>query len=154
MSNLLDSLTQRLMPEIQAVQEHSLYSQLHSTEAVCCFMEQHVFAVWDFMCLLKTLQSRLVSNSAPWFPPKDAKAARWMGRIVLEEEGDLSEDGKTYQCHYDLYLHAMQRLGANTRVIQQFLENLRSGVSLKNALAHAEIYSSTRAFVQTTFDFF
>jgi hypothetical protein len=61
-------------------------------------------AVWDYMSLVKRLQSELTSNSLPWLPPKSARIARFTNEVVLGEETDLSPDGKnrTYTLIADL----------------------------------------------------
>jgi len=41
------------------LQTHTLYSRVNDMPKLRTFMESHVFAVWDFMCLVKTLQKRL-----------------------------------------------------------------------------------------------
>ena len=39
--------------------DHPLPQTMHSVADVRVFMEHHVFAVWDFGCLLRTLHGQL-----------------------------------------------------------------------------------------------
>ena len=93
---------------------------IHTLNHLRIFMEHHVFAVWDFMCLLKELHRRIVCTQAPWFPPKDAYCAHLISRILVEEEGDLTEDQQHYLSHFELYLTAMKKIGANVRRYKPF----------------------------------
>ena len=139
-------------PLIEQINTHLLYAGIHSLADLRIFMEHHVFAVWDFMSLLKELQRRVVSTGAPWLPPKDAQSARLLGRILLEEEGDLAEDGQRYLSHYELYLESMMQIGADTQPINHFIRAFANPGSLMLMLL--EIPGSVRQFVATTFDFF
>ncbi|MBI4586010.1 MAG: DUF3050 domain-containing protein [Planctomycetes bacterium] len=113
------------------------------------FMSSHVFAVWDFMSLLKTLQRRLTCVEVPWFPPRDSLAARLVNEIVLGEETDEVTPHR-YMSHFDLYLAAMGEVGADTRPIQQFLAGLSEGLLPEEALRPLLIPQSTRRFVLDT----
>lgn len=147
-------ITRRLSPLITEVQHHPLYESIQSLEHLRLFMENHVFAVWDFMCLLKELHRQLVSTQAPWFPPKDAYCAHLINRILVEEEGDISEDGVRYLSHFEIYLEAMQKIGANTQPIREFLCLLAKGSSLTESAEAIHLPLSVRQFVKTTFSFF
>ena len=97
---------------------------------------------------------RIVSSSAPWFPPENAESAHLINSILVEEEGDLTEDKSRYLCHFDLYLIAMRQIGADTQPIQNFLCNLKQGYPLKIAIRQPAVPVPARQFVTTTFSFF
>ena len=146
-------LLNKLSPLTSRIIHHPLYADIASIEHLRIFMEQHVFAVWDFMCLLKELHRHLVSTSAPWFPPKCALSAHLIGSILAEEEGDLDEDSN-YASHYDIYLRAMEKIGANTTVIKQLHALLKNGSNLEDAISQLSIREKTKQFILTTFSFF
>lgn len=150
----LNTLQNNIAPLIQDVHEHPLYTQLNSLDALRLFTQHHVFLVWDFMCLLKELHRRLVSTAAPWFPPKDALSAHLISSILVEEEGDLTEDGLHYASHFELYLTGMKAIGANTQLIQDCLSALKNGFDLETTLHAVALNTATKNFVLTTFQFF
>jgi hypothetical protein len=115
------------------------------------FMESHVFAVWDFMSLLKSLQASLTCVSTPWVPGAYPEAGRMINEIVLGEESDVYQ-GRTLS-HFELYLEAMRQAGANTSPITSFLEHLRGGHKLSEALARSGAPVEAQAFVRSTFSF-
>jgi len=143
----LDRLLDSTSSLRQALVEHPVYARLSELPALRSFMRAHVFAVWDFMSLLKTLQRRLTCVEVPWMPPPDIVCARWINEIVLGEETDEVRPGE-YRSHFDLYLEAMRETGADTAPVLQMLESLRSGASLDTALEQAP--RAARAFVRHT----
>lgn len=120
-------------------------------DAVRCFMEHHVFAVWDFMSLLKVLQRRLSCVDLPWIPVADPAACRLVNEIVLGEESD--EDGQGgYTSHFELYRRAMQQCGADLRPIDRLVDAIRSGTPLASILDRVGVPPTVRQFVETTFE--
>ncbi len=147
----LDRVRERLAPLRVALLEHPIYQQIVSLDALRLFMEHHVFAVWDFMSLLKALQQQVSCVTVPWLPTADPLATRFINEIVLAEESD--EDGHDgFISHFGLYRRAMTRCGANTTAIDGFLAELRQGKSSAAALETAGVADCVRCFVSQTFD--
>lgn len=149
MSNPYIQLVEKIYPVRAAVLHHPVYKQLGTLVFLRIFMESHVFAVWDFMALIKTLQRRLTCLDVPWLPPTDIISARLVNDIVLAEETDEVAPGY-YTSHFDLYLKAMAEIGADTSQIRSFIYAVRQGFTADEALAPLSIPESTKAFVRST----
>ena len=93
---------------------HDLYKRINSVDDLKSFMEGHVYAVWDFMSLVKKLQQNLTCTTVPWTPSKTPLAARLINDIVLCEETDQFNNGK-YMSHFEMYLSSMVEIGANPK---------------------------------------
>lgn len=145
----LTRLEQKLHPLRQELVTHPVYAMVVDQASLRVFMASHVFAVWDFMCLLKTLQRRLTCVEVPWLPPADPLAARLINEIVLGEETDEIAPHR-YTSHFDLYLAAMEEVGADVGPVRRFLAALREGTTPEKALAALPIPESTRRFVLDT----
>ena len=145
------SLQRRMHSVRNEVIGHPLYAQLRSVEDVQVFMEHHVFAVWDFMSLLKTLQAALTSVETAWVPTRHKAARRLINEIVLGEESDVDPFGQPAS-HYELYLDAMRQAGANTRPVVHFIQTLQRGFSLRDVLRYntAEVPEAQLAFLRAT----
>ena len=139
----------RLAPLRDALAQHPIYDRVNDVASLRTFMTSHVFAVWDFMTLLKSLQRTLTCVEIPWLPPRDIAAARLINCIVLGEETDEVAPGE-YTSHFDLYLTAMDELRANRDPIDAMIFSLRGGESVGEELDQLEIPESTRDFVRTT----
>lgn len=130
--------------------EHPIYKAIDNEEAVRLFMRSHVFCVWDFQSLLKSLQQAFTCVSIPWQPSGDREACRLVNEIVLEEESDEHPDGG-YISHYEFYLEAMQQCGSDTQPIKTLMEELNKGATIEQALEHPSIPHGVADFVNTTF---
>lgn len=147
----LERLRIRLMPLKNALLDHPIYREVNNLGALRLFMEHHVFAVWDFMSLLKALQARLCCVGVPWLPASDSQATRFVNEIVLAEESD--EDGQGgFVSHFGLYRLAMTRCGADTTAIDNLLVELRKGRPVPAALAAVGVPGCVERFVRQTFD--
>ncbi|MCO4793521.1 MAG: DUF3050 domain-containing protein [Bacteriovoracaceae bacterium] len=99
---------------------HPMYERLISLEAIRVFMKYHVFAVWDFMSLLKALQREVTCVNIPWMESDhDSESVRLINEIVIGEESDLDMEGNAIS-HFSLYKKAMEEVGADTSLITNF----------------------------------
>lgn len=125
---------------------HPMYKEINTPGRVKILMKHHVFAVWDFMSLLKRLQQSVTSVSVPWVPYETPAFTRFINEIVLAEESD--EDGKGgYISHFELYLEAMEEAGADITPIRAFLSAIRNGIPYEKALGQDVIPPSVAKFV-------
>ena len=147
----MDRIDVAIAPLRERVLTHRLYESLSEAEHVLRFMEHHVFAVWDFMSLVKELARRLTCVRTPWLPVGDPIERRFINEIVLEEESDLDEAGQPIS-HFELYLRAMTSAGADTKAIEQFVEAVRAGRRLDEALECAAVSAPIRTFVSGNID--
>ena len=138
---------------------HPVYGAVHNVDDLRRFMEHHVYSVWDFMSLLKYLQRDLAPANMPWMPTGDAtvtSAQRFINEIVLGEETDDglpdAKGNPTFISHFDLYIGAMDEVGADTAPVNAFIRSVqRNGI--EKALKSAKIPEPSRQFMQTTFGF-
>ncbi len=147
--DFLSALEDRLTPLRRRLAAHPLYASIRSEAALRTFMQSHVFAVWDFMSLLKSLQARLTCVTSPWTPTKLPASRRFINEIVLGEESDEYQ-GRPIS-HFELYLEAMQQAGASTVGMHNLISDLDSTPVLE-AVANAQIPDGARAFLRTTFE--
>jgi len=139
---------------VEQLNNHPLYSCLEDQKNLKIFMEHHVFAVWDFMSLIKALQSHLAPINIPWIPTKNSHHANFINQLVLEEESDKSLTNSTkatHASHFEGYMNAMKDIGANTVPITQFIKRVESH-GIKNALKTQNIPRPSMNFMAFTFD--
>lgn len=133
------------------LKEHSLYKNLQSVNDVRVFMESHVFAVWDFMSLLKALQLDLTAVTLPWVPKENTNLVRFINEITLAEESDLDKDGQI-KSHFEMYLDSMQEMDADIDVIKNFVSQISKGDSVLDTLKRTAVLPEVKEFVAFTFD--
>jgi hypothetical protein len=151
MNNYVEQLKSNIEPVRNTLLAHPVYSQIQDLQGLQRFSETHVFAVWDFMSLLKSLQIGLTSVTLPWVPVGNADTRYLINEIVLGEESDVDEAGNRIS-HFELYLKAMQQMGASTNVIETIIAQINTGTSVQDAIEGAQLPKQVKDFLQFTFD--
>jgi hypothetical protein len=129
---------------------HSLYEKVKTIDDLNCFLENHIYAVWDFMSLLKALQNKLTCTTTPWLPIGNPEVRYLINEIVVAEETDLALDGSR-QSHFEMYLDAMQQCGANTIPVSIFLENIKNTQNIFVSIKQSDLHPNVKAFLDFTF---
>lgn len=136
------------------LENHSLLvtNTIQSIDDLRVFMEHHVYAVWDFMSLAKSLQHRICPSGDLWLPTRVQRTSgRLINSIILAEESDRDPFNESYISHFDLYCQAMKEIGADTGPIMRFINQV-SVSGIDNALDTAIIPEPSRQFMRSTFD--
>ena len=148
-------MIERIVKELyylrEVLQNHPVYSSIHTATDIRLFMEHHVFAVWDFMSLLKQLQSQLSCNEVPWVPSGHPAASRLINEIVWGEESDINRKGVPMS-HFEMYLEAMHSMGADPVEINRLLQQLKEGHHIDAILVNSFVPSHITNFLKFTFE--
>jgi hypothetical protein len=147
----IDRLEEQIGAARLVVIGHPMYAALDNTDAIRTFQEHHVFAVWDFMSLLKSLQRNLTCVELPWVPTGPTGSRRLINDIVLVEESDERHDG--FISHFELYLDGMTQAGADTSVINAFIGRLRGRQPVLEAIESVNVPGPAAEFVRLTWGF-
>jgi len=134
--------------------KHPLYDAIHNENNLRIFMEHHVYAVWDFMSLIKALQFHIAPTKLPWVPPENNRHASFINQLVLEEESDSAladTNDSTHASHFESYRQAMIEAGANINPISRFVDTA-GDKGLETALQIADIPAPARRFMTFTFE--
>lgn len=146
----ISTINKKIQPQKEQLLQHSLYKKIKTIDDLRQFQESHVYAVWDFMSLLKALQASLTCTSTPWLPVGNPETRYLINEIVLAEETDISLDGKR-QSHFEMYIDAMQSCGAETRQIESFLENVIQTQNIFVSIKQSDLHPNIKAFLDFTF---
>jgi hypothetical protein len=144
------TINSSIRPRKELLLQHSLYGKVKTIDDLKHFLEGHVYAVWDFMSLLKALQSKLTCTTTPWLPVGNPEIRYLINEIVLAEETDLNAEGKR-QSHYEMYLDAMKACGADTADIEAFLLDVEATQNIFVSIKKSSLHEDIKAFLDFTF---
>ena len=146
----IETINASIQPQRNILLNHSLYKKVNHIDDLHRFLESHVYAVWDFMSLLKALQSKLTCTTTPWLPIGNPEIRYLINEIVLAEETDLTLEGKRLS-HYEMYIDAMKDCGADTSEIESFLQNVIETQNIFVSIKQSDLHPNIKAFLDFTF---
>ena len=151
MSRTISEISDSLTPMREQLINHPIYRQMSELRHVQLFMEHHVYAVWDFMSLLKALQRKFGCFEVPWTPSANPAAVRLLNEIAVCEESD--DDGRGgYSSHFAMYRNAMMAAGASTVSIDQLVDYATRFPGQRPDFNCLDISDSVSLFMSSTFD--
>ena len=146
----MDKITQNLEPLKSKLKNHNLYNIINTQEDLKIFCESHVFAVWDFMSLLKKLQIELTSINIPWMPSNNSEVSKLINEIVAGEETDEALDGSAIS-HYEMYINAINDIGVDTNLISNQISSLNDINTIIDDINKLDIDDYIKEFLKFTF---
>jgi len=139
-----------LTPQREQLLQHSLYGRVKTVDDLKHFLQGHVYAVWDFMSLLKALQTKLTCTATPWLPVGNPEIRYLINEIVLAEETDINLEGNR-QSHFEMYVDAMKALGADVKEVGAFLDDVVATQNIFVSIKHSKLHDDIKAFLNFTF---
>jgi hypothetical protein len=146
----IQQLNTAIEPSRAQLLQHPVYHQIQTLAELQKFSEVHIFAVWDFMSLLKSLQQKLTCVQTPWVPVGSANTRYLINEIVLGEESDVDEFGNRIS-HFELYQQAMRQMGASTNGIDGLIQAIQNGTAIEEAIRQMDCANSIKDFLLFTF---
>ncbi|WP_264520319.1 DUF3050 domain-containing protein [Flavobacterium sp. N1994] len=146
----ISNITEKIQSQKDILLQHPLYEKVKTMDDLHQFLESHVYAVWDFMSLLKALQSKLTCTTTPWFATQNPETRYLINEIVLAEESDLTLDGKRLS-HFEMYVEAMQSCGAKTDELEAFLQHVLDTKNVFISIKQSDLHPKIKAFLDFSF---
>jgi len=142
-----------LDPLRKSLFQHPVFRSVTTLPHLRVFMEHHVYPVWDFMSLLKSLQYKFAPHGSPWLPDGNGDIRRFVNEIVTEEESDeaLPNSETQYISHFEMYRNSMHEIGADTNEINNFISCVVKD-GLGKGLECGGVPDPARQFMQSTFE--
>ncbi len=151
MTEEIEKIRKAIEPLRQQIINHKVYSAIKDLNDLKVFMQYHVYAVWDFMSLLKTLQKNLTCIDVPWYPKGSADNRYLINEIVVGEESDIDHNG-IRKSHFEIYLDAMKQCGADTSQMENFIDELKKTGNFNTAFQSSQTPIEAKEFVEFTFN--
>ena len=148
---MINELERILTPLKKQLIEHPLYKNIKTLDDLRVFSSYHIYAVWDFMSLVKKLQFELTCTKLPWRPSALPEAGRLINEIVWGEETDLDFKGRPMS-HFEMYLEAMKSIKADTSIFYSNYKRLIASPDIVNEIEILDLPTAVADFLKFTFE--
>ncbi len=136
----------------QILENHKLYKMIEDEKSLRIFVEHHILCVWGYGFLLRNLYKDLASRVEPLATHTQKEAQRLIATMMIEEEFAEEEDG-TSSSHLELYIEAMQILGADTAPTMSLFDIYESGQGWKVGLQQSQFPSLAARYARCILSF-
>lgn len=137
----------------QMLETHKLYERVGDEKALRTFIEHHVICVWGYSYLLRNIYQELVNGIHPLISQEQKEALRLVSEIILDEEVEEQHDG-SLMSHMEVYMEAMQDLGADMGPIVTFFDMQDAGADWQDSLEAAQFSPALMRYAQIIGSFF
>ena len=151
MDKRISHIQTELKPILNELQAHPVYEKIKDVEDLQIFLEHHVFAVWDFMSLLKYLQINLTCVKIPWTPTGNPITRQLINEIVVSEESDIDYAGKP-SSHFEQYIDGMMGCNADTSEVYHLIDEIEEGTDVFEAIEGLMVTDPVKDFIRFTFE--
>ncbi len=136
----------------QILENHKLYKLIQDDASLRTFVEHHILCVWGYGYLLRNLYKDLVSRVEPLATQPQKEAQRLIAEMMIEEEFSEEEDGSSAS-HLELYIEAMQLLGADTGPTISLFDLYEQGHEWKIGLQQSQFPSLAARYARCILSF-
>jgi len=118
--------TAELAPQRQRLDNRPVYAALHSLADLRCFMAHLVYAVRNFMPVVKYPQNAVAPTRYSWAPRHHPAARDCINQWMLEEKSDIgppdADGNAVYGRRFELCCGAIRKIGADPAPTLKFVE--------------------------------
>ncbi|RZA19083.1 MAG: DUF3050 domain-containing protein [Proteobacteria bacterium] len=136
----------------QILENHKLYKMIRDETSLKTFVEHHVLCVWSYGFLMRNLYKDLVGRLEPLATQQQKEAQRLIAEMVVEEEFAEQDDGSSAS-HLELYIEAMQMIGADTGPTISLFDMYENGQDWKIGLQQSNFPSLAARYARCILSF-
>ena len=136
----------------QILENHKLYKMIKDEAALKVFAEHHILCVWGYGFLMRNIYQDLVKRIEPLATQSQKEAQRLIAQMMIEEEFLKQDDGSSAS-HLEVYIEAMQLMGADTGPTISLFDIYENGQGWKIGLQQSNFPSLAARYARCILSF-